>query len=141
MRHPRPYQYEIIIPIKLRIPIYIEPVVIDASSCPASSPDTLNTDPPTQSNAHAIQTPVFDPALTTSNLNVRIQPELPRSILRLVSTSISAAMVQVLSWTFSQICPSVFHNSLLRSGLEAGHPSLFRSVPTDGSARDIEPIS
>lgn len=94
MRHPRPYQYEIVIPIKLRIPVYIEPVVIDASGFSASNTDALNTDPSAQINAHACQTPISGSALTSSSLNVQIQPELVEQELAITCQSQSAYLTR-----------------------------------------------
>lgn len=179
MRYPRPYQYEITIPIKLRIPIYIEPVVIDASGISTSNPDTTQVDYSAQ--AYATQPAAADFQPTASNLNLQFQSECvdqeliltsqvqvphlaeaiqqatanlnldqvlrlpiaqessarPRPLSLFATASMSAAMVQVLSWTFGQICPPVSHDSLLRAGLRAGHSALFHSVITEESVMEL----
>ncbi|MGP1382632.1 MAG: hypothetical protein ACTS2F_03675 [Thainema sp.] len=184
MRYSRPYQYEITIPIKLRIPIYIEPVVIDASHIPASNTDATKVDHAAQAYS-ATQTAAADFQPTASNVNVQVQSEYveqeliltsqvqvpllaeavkqvtanlnleqvlslppahapsarPRPFSLFATASMSAAMVQVLSWTFGQICPPISHDSLLRMGLKTGHPALFRSVPNDESVMEIGTVS
>lgn len=179
MRYPRPYQYEITIPIKLKIPIYIEPVVIDASAISTSNPDVTQADYSAQADS-ATQPSAADFQPATSHLNLQCQPECvepelivtsqvqvphlaeaiqqatadlnldqvlrlsiakepsprPRPLSLFATASMSAAMVQVLSWTFGQICPPVSHESLLR----AGHPALFRSVITEKSVMEVGAI-